>query len=258
MFFILLITGCALDPKTKTQCETQSDCIDGYECSTDHVCRKANCELAQCGNQCGAVEDGCGGTLQCGICPPPNPCTGTCLTRKRLVFTTSAVYQGGKLGGLDGADAICQNHAKSAQLTGTYRAWLSDATGSPLTRMIRGTGDYTLVDGTLVAHGWDDLVDGQLMHAIDLDETGAFPLGTGGFKCMGGGITAWTGTDFDGARLVESVGIADESCGNWSAFKAGDRDTYGLIGDTTKSATQWTRSCSIPCTYSSALYCIEQ
>ena len=41
----------------------------------------------------------------------------------------------GDLGGLDGADDKCQGEADGADdLAGTYRAWLSDFTGSPSTR----------------------------------------------------------------------------------------------------------------------------
>jgi hypothetical protein len=257
LILILLVAGCAVDAKTKNQCDTEADCLDGYECGTDNICRATICTPKVCGNQCGEVADGCGGTLSCGICPPDQPCTGSCLTKPRKVFTTSAVYQGGKLGGLGGADQICQTHASNAHLNGTFRAWLSDSTGSPLTRMVRGTGDYVLVDGTVVARGWDDLIDGQLVNRINIDETGAFHIGTGGTNCMGG-ISAWTGTDFNGMQYTPTVGNPDDSCGNWSAFKTGDKDTYGLLGNTTESNKTWTIACSMWCTESSALYCLEQ
>jgi len=257
MFLILLVAGCAVDARPKNQCDTQADCLDGYECGTDHVCRDAACTLSVCGNQCGEIADGCGGTLSCGACPPTQTCTGSCLTRTRKIFTTSAVYQGGKLGGLGGADQICQNHASSAHLTGTFRAWLSDSTGTPLTRMVRGTGDYTLVDGTIVAHGWDDLVDGQLLNRIVIDETGELHQGVEAPSLMLG-VPAWTGTDFNGMRYSPTVGDPDESCGNWSAFKNGDKDTYGLVGKMNLSDKAWTISYGQWCTSSAALYCIEQ
>src|SRR5262245_31188313 len=74
------------------------------------------------------------------------------------IFVTSKVYVGGLLGGLDGADAKCNERAAAAGLPRTYKAWLSTLTDSPSSRMTHLVGKYTLVDGTLVASGWDDLV----------------------------------------------------------------------------------------------------
>lgn len=179
--------------------------------------------------------------MYCGACAPKAG------GAQRLMFTTSAPYEGGKLGGLAGADAICQAHAAQAHRTGVFQAWLSDSTGSPSTRMIRGTGDYVLVDGTVVAHGWDDLVDGQLEHIVNLDETGA-AHGAGQSVHCAEGISAWTGTDFDGR-----FDPFDYSCGHWD-----NPNSYGLIGDTTEKSRSWTSSCTVVCTESLFLYCVEQ
>ena len=76
----------------------------------------------------------------------------------------------GNLGGLAGADAICQARAEAAgslAAPGTYLAWLSDAGGgvdppvSPSTRFIQASVPYRLVNGTIVAASWSDLVDGS-------------------------------------------------------------------------------------------------
>src|SRR5262245_61095552 len=88
-----------------------------------------------------------------------------------LVFLSST-EQAGDLGGIAGADAICQSLAHAADLPGTYRAWLSDGNASPSTRFSRSTAPYTLVDGTLIAGNWNELTGGALQHAIDLAETG--------------------------------------------------------------------------------------
>jgi hypothetical protein len=246
LLFVLLVASCTLEGPGKNQCEIQSDCLAGYQCDNG-ACVVTSCGV--CGSQCGDVPDTCGGTLHCGACQTADQCTGTCTGGSpHLMFVTSAVYQGGKIGGLDGADTLCQQVATTAHFTGNFRAWLSDSTGSPLSRMTQGTGDYQLVDGTVIAHGWDDLVDGQIDHTVNLDETGA--VHTGGFGCMGQ-ISAWTGTDFDGTAYTE--GTLGNSCGNWD-----DLHGYGMLGDTNQATTQWTLDCGIPCTYSSALYCVEQ
>ena len=64
-------------------------------------------------------------------CDPEDPnvaeltCTDDCHIERKVIFVTSATYNG-KLGGLDGADAICQSLATAAGLADptTYRAWL--------------------------------------------------------------------------------------------------------------------------------------
>ena len=58
---------------------------------------------------------------------------GTCRSPKRA-FVTSTL-QTGAMGGLNGADGICQMRANGAGFSGTYRAWLSDATTDAYCRM---------------------------------------------------------------------------------------------------------------------------
>lgn len=58
--------------------------------------------------------------------------SGHCVNARR-VFTTSTVHTGG-FGGLAAADSICQTRANAANLTGTYKAWLSDSTTTVASR----------------------------------------------------------------------------------------------------------------------------
>ncbi len=55
------------------------------------------------------------------------------------------------MGGLVGADAACQQRAAVAGLTGTYKAWLADATSSPATRLTHHLGPYQLTTGVIPA-----------------------------------------------------------------------------------------------------------
>src|SRR5262249_27131858 len=106
--------------------------------------------------------------------PTPTPT----LPPPRRVFVTSLTYTG-NLGGLAGADALCQARADAAALGGTYKAWLADDSGSPATRFTHSTGEYVLVDGTVVAGNWADLTDGSTGHAIDKTEGNGTPPTTG-------------------------------------------------------------------------------
>ena len=87
------------------------------------------------------------------------------------VFVTSQSHNG-DFGGLTGADAFCQNLALTAGLSGTYKAWLSDTTGSPATRFAPASVPYRLIDGTTIANDWNDLTDGTIQTPINLDEYG--------------------------------------------------------------------------------------
>jgi hypothetical protein len=56
-----------------------------------------------------------------------------------FVFVTSRAYTG-NLGGLAGADAICQTHAAEAGLPGTYVAWLATSTVTAPSRLAPARG----------------------------------------------------------------------------------------------------------------------
>jgi len=165
---------------------------------------------------------------------------------EKTVFITSTLYVGGSLGGLDNADARCQDRATKAGLDGDYRAWLSDSTGSPSTRMSGSGGSYHLVDGTLVAEGWDGLLGGELLHAIDLTEFGDGAVDT--FICMGGEM--WTNTTIDGELRHDA-----QHCGNWS-----NTMELGTTGNFLFEDAYWTASpcTNVTCSSALALYCIEQ
>ena len=94
----------------------------------------------------------------------------------KIVFITEERFQG-DFGGLEGADQKCQSAAAAIGLTGTFFAWLSDGTGSPSTRFTRSEIPYVMLDGTLVAYDWDDLVDGTLENPIVENEKGGITTG---------------------------------------------------------------------------------
>ena len=245
VLFISVLAACTTE---STNCYDPSDCGTGYECS-QYKCIASSCAVPQCGTSCGEVDDGCGGTMSCGVCQSGDTCEGDCNpTAHRLVFVTSKVYVGGMLGGLDGADAICQQHASVAHFTGNFRAWLSDSTGSPSTRMVHGIGKYSILDGVTISTGWEDLISGQLIRSIHEDEFGEFHEGGTGCHMES---TAWTGTDIDGTPYTG--GTLPNSCRNWD-----DTTSQGMIGNTNGSDLAWTLDCNIPCSYATALYCVEQ
>ncbi len=154
------------------------------------------------------------------------------------VFATSVGYDG-NLGGLTGADARCQLLANIAGLPGTYKAWLSDSSGSPSTRFTQSSGPYVLVNGTtVIANNWADLVDGTLAAAINLNEQGSSI----------GSNYVWTGTLGSGTP-------SGNNCSDWSSNSITILGTYG---NTNLASSNWTNAGLSTCTGILRLYCFQQ
>ena len=164
----------------------------------------------------------------------------------KVVFVSGTSFVGTQIDGLEGADELCQQLADEAGLEGTFRAWLSDSTGTPASRMTFSTGDYRLVDDTLIAQGWQDLLDGELIHPIDVTEDGSPAPDT--FICQGGEV--WSNTTADG-----QLQLIDQHCEGW-----GRAGFIGATGNHGAMDGGWTASSCTNVTCSSALpiYCFEQ
>ncbi|MCB9753245.1 MAG: hypothetical protein H6713_25090 [Myxococcales bacterium] len=210
-----------------------------------------------CGGDSSTTEtDSDGAQLSCGdgVLDPDEECDAgpagdercatDCSKRSRLVFISSSV-QTGDLGGLAGADAICQGLAEANELPGEFMAWLSDDTSSPSTRFVKSTVPYLLLNTRneetwLVADSYDELIDGELDRRILIDETGeaAFlPTDT------------WTNTRADGTPVDENT-----SCQNWTASGGAS----GMVGDADQLSQTWTQNTATSCSQYFHLYCFEQ
>jgi hypothetical protein len=166
--------------------------------------------------------------------------TGPCTICERFVFVTSTTYNG-NLGGLSGADALCQVRAEASTSTSirakTFRAWLSTPTAAAVATHVHGTGLYRRSDGAIVATGFFDLVDGVLAQPIALDELGNAATGT-----------VWTGTNLNGSSSAST-------CDGWTSASSGVIAQRGIAEGTSKV---WTDDTTGPCDTSSRLYCVEQ
>ena len=152
------------------------------------------------------------------------------------IFVTNSV-QNANFGGLDGADQLCATQAADAGLEGNFKAWLSTRSLSASDRLTHADGPYVLVDGTLLADDWDDLVDGFLQVPINLDANGS----------IRGGDT-WTGTLGTGASYV------NDDCAAFTSGSAG----IALCGTTASADPPWTQNATPDCSTELRLYCIEQ
>lgn len=198
-------------------------------------------------------------TTACCNCVPPDFCSfGLCLKPIVLktcgdggpctVFVTSQSLKG-DIGGLAGADAKCQAAAGNANLRGTYKAWLSDATESPASRFPATAGPWRLPRNEtdtglppLVATNFTGLTTCGatcLKSAIDRNENGA---------AVSQPYKAWTNTLVDGM-----AGTA--SCQNWTDSTDA---SAGLFGDTAEDDSTWTNiGLLATCNSTLALYCFQ-
>lgn len=183
--------------------------------------------------------------------PQPTPTSPPQASAKR-VFVTSTTYNG-NLGGLVGADAKCQAGADSANLGGTWKAWLSDSNTSANSRLTHNSGPYKRLDGVTVADNWADLIDGNLQNSIGTTETGSII----------GGWYVWTFTSLDGETLINKNSY---NCHNWTTAGSALDNDLGIVGNNGYTNEGWTTSLlNPPCTgnyqVSSPnihLYCFEQ
>jgi hypothetical protein len=182
-----------------------------------------------------------------------------CGTNPKHVFATSKAFVAGKLGGLSGADDICRRLAVDAGLSSSYAAWLSDGTGSPVSRFPKDGGPYVLVDGTIVANNWTHLTSGTLRHPIDLNEMGGPPaqrIQSVTSKAV------WTNTTASGTPSATIFATAS-SCNDWSD-PMGTSVVFGSIELSTKGWSELGYESSGPgvaptvCEGAAALYCFEQ
>jgi hypothetical protein len=201
---------------------------------------KPQSKAMTCAGTCGLVKNNCKMTVNCGFCPTGQCCSGDGTCGACLVFVTSDAYLG-NLGGLSGADAHCQGLADGARLPGEYRAWLSDGSGSPSTRLVQATVPYKRTDGVIIANNWADLIDGPLAASISRDESGAGQVGQ----------VVWTNTTTTGTLLHNRW-----SCVGWTDDTS---EFQGGLGEVDATNAWWTDRGVLFCGgFPSHLYCFQQ
>jgi hypothetical protein len=165
--------------------------------------------------------------------PPP-----TGLSCTKLVFISSASYNG-NLAGLTGANAQCNTLAANAKLSGTFMAWISTSEGSPSTTFAQSLLPYTLVNGTLIANNWTDLISGSIHNPINRNESG---------DEFGGAV--WTQTNTNGTYLSNGNG-----CSGFTSTSGN-----GNLGIGVDTNGGWTNAgLTSPCSAANInLYCFQQ
>ena len=160
-------------------------------------------------------------------------------SQRVFVSSTSSL---GDLGGLEGADATCQQRADAASLGGIWTAWLSDE-GVDAVDRLSGNGPFVLVGSNeTIATNKAELVSGAIQNPINRSESGAL---------TNGGV--WTGTDSDGTK-ADSGNFCDGWTNATNAF-------FGQTGSASSTNAFWTNGNQVFCDVDAApvrLFCFEQ
>jgi hypothetical protein len=152
---------------------------------------------------------------------------------QHIIFATSSVYPG-NLGGLAGADALCESHASSAGLGSGWTALLSTSTKNARDR-ITVSGTVRNTDGTVLALSAADLWDG-INAPVQYDENGT---------SVGPDREVWTASGEAGTG-------SGTYCVDWtSSAMAAD----GSTGDATDDGGDWLDNDDANCDESYSLYC---
>jgi hypothetical protein len=193
---------------------------------------------AQCTNCSGPPPNTCTMTQTCS-CGPQTTCSGASCIPARRVFVSQATTTG-DLGGIAGADALCNMYATTAQLGGTWKAFVGDSTTAPASWTAPSSVPYALIDGTIVASDWSALLSGTLQHGIDEDEC----------QLSITNAEVWTGLDDPSA--TNGSGCNDFTSGASSA-------PYAPVGISDHTDYSWCDVYLQYCDRSNVrLYCIEQ
>lgn len=181
------------------------------------------------------------------------------------VFLSSASYDG-NMGGLSGADDLCQGLADTNPTLATYgkearsyKAWLSDSNASPSGRFTY-TEDipYALPDGTTVADNWADFASADNHKAaISMTESCA-TIGGGDGGVFDDSCFARTQTKADGG--LSDMGSA---CADWTT--SDPMSEYHDLGCFHNSANEhWSQgqgdAFPMPkdCDSTIRIYCVQQ
>lgn len=218
-------------------CDLEEKCSGEVSCPADSFApSSAECGAFLCTGNSAACETSCSAHSDCAANAFCNT-LGTC-TLGKVAFTTSTTTNG-NIGGLAGADALCQTRAQAAGLPGTYRAWLSDSTISAAARFTQASIPYAYVNGTVIASNWADLTDGTIGSPFRITEFGVQVPGN----------LPFTSTAPNGDQQ------GPEYCVNWTS-------TVGSVwtGQSDQTGTAWTfaQNNSGNCNILHRLYCFQQ
>jgi cysteine-rich repeat protein len=225
---IFLDDICIIDPVNDYMCRN-AFCGDGYVCDhTDCDVIRGGPGLEQCDDGNNIDGDGCDSSC----------------SAEWLVFVSSNEYDG-YLNGVDGANILCNDLATDAGLYVNFVAFLS--TDVQNAESIIQDGIYLRMDREIIANDKSDLLDGELLIPINMDEKGdTVTTGSG---------EVFTGTNKFGMRAVGSS--SEVNCNNWADQAVGGLNA--VKGDLSLTTGDWTNydGADPRCNQVSRIYCFQ-
>jgi hypothetical protein len=179
-----------------------------------------------------------------------------------VVFITRSEYSGdlktygGEATGQTSADFLCKLEARSANLDGRFKAWLSSSTENAFDR-IADASPWQVVGGGDVFATLDDLragpTEGITRDQFGDDIVGGLPLPIWTGTLPTGASSQYTCTDWTNASC------APRRADQLETIPAGDPNT-GSIGAGGATSGEWTlgNGCFASCPTAARLYCFEQ
>lgn len=167
---------------------------------------------------------------------------------RKVAFLTSTIHPLSNIGGLAGADAVCQANAEAANLNGTYLAWLADGdpNSAPATRFsaaIKSGIPIVRTDGATLAANWNDLLNFGVSNRLNVSEHG-FTVKTN--------ITGFVRTNVN----VDGTQFSSDTSAHCNNFTGGGTI---LRGAPTFTGTLWTNiGATTSCTTAYHMFCFEQ
>ncbi|MDP3235534.1 MAG: DUF1554 domain-containing protein [Myxococcales bacterium] len=236
----------ACGPGTCTGCCQGGTCLAG---TSDSACGRAGEQCADCGSSRVCTN------ATCEVEPLP--------VGAKVVFVTRTTFKG-NLGGLVGADRLCEGAAGAGSLPGRFKAWLSTNEWDSTRRVAVyvHAADRFVSNGPWYLPGVNER--GRRMQVftsraalrsaplIPIDRT---ELGTNA-GISPGGRNVFTGTQATGMSLpISSFAAPQSTCSNWTSSSSGVEATIGTVYG---QGGDWTaRSDSGPCANDLSLYCFE-
>jgi hypothetical protein len=187
------------------------------------------------GGGCGGGDDEANSTSSHGSTSHSTPSTPP--PHHARVFVTSTSHSGA-LGGVVGADALCQKAAQSKSLTGTFRAWISDGATDARSR-ITASGPWYTVHEDHLAFFASDLEGAPKADLLTESSNRPQSLGKDG---------VWTDSDAQGKR-------SGKDCAGWTSDKV---DATGATGSALAYDDAWGGGHESPsCDTLAPLVCFE-
>lgn len=219
--------GCT--PQTPELCPEPA-CREAADCAAAASCATATCEEGAC-----LVVPDDAACLGGQLCDPEQGCSAVESAEPNLAFVTSTAPVPGELGGLEGADRLCNDLAEAAGLPREFVAWLSTPEVDAIDRLGNASG-WVRTDGRPFAASLEELAAGNLLHPLRVDEAA---------RDVGSELVM-TGTAAGGVHDASS----GDSCQGWTRPEG-----LAATGRADGTAVRFTKNNGYLCSRSFPIYC---